>query len=386
MTLDVFISCGEVSGDLVAAELLRPLHEVIASQSWAGVIGNELQALGVKPLRGLDGLQVMGFTAVLKAFNRLKKHMYWIESTILESNPQVVLLVDYPGFHLKLAKRLREKGYKGKIIQYVCPSVWAWKKHRLQILKTYFDEVWGILPFESEHLKETKINYLYTGNPSYRLSERDLITFGHQKKDCLGIFPGSRPQEIHSHLPLILKACEAYEKKYPGQKWQLSLATEESSKLVQTYLNTTSLKITLINPEERFEKMYQMKAAVAVSGTVCLELALHNVPTITIYACGFINYFIAKYLFRIKLKYFTLPNLILKKAIFTELIDAKIDSDTICKAIEKQLEPLNLNRIQEAIGELKTKLATSEQVTHIPLEHLLSWVQKSAKSHQGENI
>lgn len=386
MTLDVFISCGEVSGDLVAAELLRPLQQVIATQSWAGVIGNELQALGVKSLRGLDGLQVMGFTAVLKALKRLKKHMQWIESTILESSPQVVLLVDYPGFHLKLAKGLREKGYKGKIIQYVCPSVWAWKKHRLKTLRTYFDEVWGILPFESDYLKEAGLNYFYTGNPSYRLSKRHLITFGHHQRDCLGIFPGSRPQEIHAHLPLILKACEAYEKKHPGQKWQLSLATEESSKLIEGYLKTTSLKISLIKPEERFEKMHQMKAALAVSGTVCLELALHNVPTVTVYACGFINYFIAKYLFKIKLKYFTLPNLILKKPIFTELINAKLDSSNVCKELEKQLEPLNLNRIQEAIEELKSQLATSEQVTPTALEHLLCWIQKSSTLHQGENI
>lgn len=388
--LDVFISCGESSGDVIAADFLSPLQNVIQKQNWAGVIGSELHALGVKPLRGLEGLQVMGFTAVLRALPLIKAHMKWTLAHILELNPKVVLLVDYPGFHLSLAKRLRKQGFSGKIIQYVCPSVWAWKKYRIKTLQAYMDEVWGILPFEAQALESSGIQYIYTGNPSYRLAQRHRLELGEHKRECIGLFPGSRPQEIRTHLPLLIETAEAYERKYPGQKWLLSIASEEALRWIQPLIASSCLPLTLIKPEDRWIGMQRMKVALAVSGTVCLELALHRVPTLAIYACGAVNYFLAKYIFRLKLSYFTLPNLILNRLAFPEIIGATIHSLNLLKELELMFDPLKMSQIQQAICELEAKLAYNPQTGACALEHLLDWTKSShacnSSSHQGGSL
>lgn len=376
--LDVFISCGESSGDMAAANLLKPLQKTIQAQNWAGVIGPDLKALGVVPLKGFEGLQVMGFTAVLRAFNQIKNHMHWVESTILNRNPKVVLLVDYPGFHLRLAKRLRKKGFQGKIIQYICPSVWAWKRNRLKTLKACYDEIWGILPFEKKILISNNIKYLYTGNPSFKLAQQHLIHFGPNQRDGLGLFPGSRPQEIRSHLPQILKAAEAYEKKYPGQKWFLCVASKEARYWIDRILASSPLQVTLVAASERWQVMTSIKAAIAVSGTVCLELALHHVPTVAVYACGLINYVLAKYLFRIKLSYFTLPNLILERAAFREIIGASLKAESILDAIEELSDSLHESKLQQAISELEGKLMSDPKVDSLALDRLLQWTQTSS--------
>jgi lipid-A-disaccharide synthase len=378
--LDVFISCGESSGDVVAADLLRPLQIVIAKTRWAGVIGHELELLGIRPLRSLEGLQVMGFTAVLKSFPLLKQHTDWMLSRILALTPKVVLLVDYPGFHLRLAKKLREKGFEGKIIQYVCPSVWAWKKQRIKSLANYFDEVWGILPFESQALKESGVRYFYTGNPAYRLAACHRLEFGQLTRETIGLFPGSRPQEIRSHLPLMIEAAEAYERKYPGQEWLLSVASDEALRWIEPLIQASALHFTLIKPEERWQQMHRMKAAIAVSGTVCLELVLHRVPTVALYACGYINYMLAKYLFRLKLHYFTLPNLILNRGAFPELIAASLSPSSVLKELEHLFDPLKMSQLQQAISELEAKLCPKSSANETVLEHLLKWTDSPSSA------
>ena len=198
---DLFISAGELSGDLHGAKLVEELLKAHPKLKIAAVAGPKMRAMKIKPYFRMETLSVMGFVDVFFSLHKIIKQFYAVRRKILELQPKAVLLIDYPGFHLRLAESLKKKGYQGKIIHYICPTVWAWGKKRIFQMAKNLDLLLTIFPFEPQYFSKTNLPVRYVGHPLISQMQPTIL----ERKKILALFPGSREAQIEKNLPLQLK-------------------------------------------------------------------------------------------------------------------------------------------------------------------------------------
>ncbi len=335
-----FISVGEASGDLHAAPLIRELRLRDSHADISGVAGPMMRAEGINEFLPMEQLQVMGFVDVIKAFPRIYRIFQQVKKEILHTNPDIVILVDYPGFHLKLAEKLRKGGFSGKIIQYISPTVWAHGKNRIEILENYYDQLLCILPFEPKFFNPKKLDVSYVGHPlveriagyPYRENWKEICGVV-SKEPILALFPGSRPSEIQTHLPIMLEAAKEW-------KGQVVISGEGEGQIPREFT---------------YELMRDCDAAIAKSGTVTLELALHETPTVVIYQTSLLNRWIAKHILKLEhMTYFCIVNILAQKEVFPELIREPFSAQDVAN----KLSSLNKKEIIKECKALKTVLGT----------------------------
>jgi lipid-A-disaccharide synthase len=358
-----FIFTGEKSGEQHAANLLKALLKKNPCIEVGGVFSKNIRDLGFKPLIDMTEFQVMGFTNVLKALPRLIRHFNTIVEHILKSNYDIVILVDYPDFNLRLAGKLRKKGYRGKIIKYISPSVWAWKKERIYKMKTSLDLVLCILPFEPKYFAGSGLSAIYVGNPTLESIQNYPFDADWkrklsipEKKPILAIFPGSRNQEIKKNLPIQLQAAKLLKKEFPEL---IICVSGVSSPYYQ------------VPYEYTYELMKDAALSFAKCGTSILELALLQTPTVVNYQLSKLNFFIAKYFFNLhKIPFFSLPNILLKKECFPELIYYNFNSqNTYEKGKELLSSPKNEQTLRDCLF-VKEALETSKPCSEFCAETL----------------
>jgi lipid-A-disaccharide synthase len=363
--MNCFIFTGEKSGDQHGANLIAALEKKIPNLNVTGVFGDDIKNLGHTPIIDMEEFQVMGFSSVIKALPRLKKHFDTIINNILSLKPDFVILVDYPGFNLRLAKKLRKKNYSGKIIHYICPSVWAWKKERITSMAKTLDLLLCILPFEPKYFAYTNLEAIYVGNPTLESIENHTFRTDWkrrlgipEKRPLLALFPGSRKEEIKRNLPLQLEAARLLKKDFPELLVCVSGADSEFYNIPYEYT---------------YELMKDAALSFAKCGTVILELALLKTPTVVTYQISHINYLIAKHLFNLhKLPFFSLPNILLKKEVFPELIYYNFTAkNTYEKGKELLSSPRNENCLRDCMF-VKEALETSRSCSEVGAEVILS--------------
>jgi lipid-A-disaccharide synthase len=309
---DIFIIAGEPSGDLHGSSLIQTLLNQKKDLIIGAVSGPKMRQHKIKTYFQSESLEVMGFTDVFFALPRILKLFFSLRKKILELNPKAVVTIDYPGFNLALCKSLRNSGYKGKLIHYICPSIWAWKKHRINKMEKCLDLLLTILPFETDLFLNSSLKACYVGHPlveartQFNPSKNFRECFGFTKEEkILAIFPGSRKQEISKNLPLMLKAAEQLRRKDPKLRIAISKGHPNSPGTIPSSFT--------------YDLMNNAHVAIAKSGTITLELALFQVPTIVVYAINKFDYWIAKSLLKIKTNFISLPNIILNQQLFPEL-------------------------------------------------------------------
>lgn len=346
---DLFISAAEPSGDLHGAEILKSLYPFALNIH--GIAGPKMRKLGMKVHFNAEEFNVMGFYDVVISLPKLIKLYREVKKTILSLNPKIVVLIDYPGFHLRLAKGLKKAGYKGQIVQYVCPSVWAWKSSRIDTMEKHLDLLLTLFPFEPSYFENTSLKTYFVGHPlSKSISTKEL----YRKKDphLVAIFPGSRKKEIVRNLPKQLRACYALKKLNPSLQFIISAADPIFIPLIKR-LNRYAFEV--YPPERCYMLMQKASYAIATSGTVTLELALHGVQSIVTYGLSRIDQFIATHIFNINLPYYCIVNIILGKQIFPELIGSNFTPLLLLKAL-KNLIDQNPSEQKENFFELKNAL------------------------------
>ncbi|MEC7838518.1 MAG: lipid-A-disaccharide synthase [Chlamydiota bacterium] len=336
----IFIFAGEHSGDVHGAKLVQSLKELLPYSKIRGVSGPYMRAEGVDTFMEMEAFAVMGFTDVALALPKIFSNFKKIRNNILQTNPDMVILIDYQEFSLRLAKSLRKKGYTGKLVQYISPSVWAWRKGRADTIAENFDLLLTIYPFESQYYNTSKLSVKYIGNPIKDRVEKYCYDNDWRRKldipnkPFIALFPGSRKSEIYHNLPLQLKAAEKL-KKHVGY-FAISCASKESKKHIQQELRNSSLVLGedafLIPREYSYEVMRDSKMAIAKSGTVTLELALHKKPTIVTYDISKTHKFICKNILRINLPFYCIVNILANKEVFPEFVDAGINPNAIVTA------------------------------------------------------
>ena len=347
-----YIIAGEASGDLHASNLMKSLKVLDASASFRCWGGDLMQKQGAENVKHYRDLAFMGFTEVLMNIRTIFKNIDFCKKDILENKPDVLILVDYPGFNLRIAEFAKANNIK--VFYYISPQIWAWKQSRVHKIKKIVDKMFVILPFEKEFYNRFDYNVDFVGHPlldaveNYSKESNDIgVAFD---KPIIAVLPGSRKQEISALLPLML----SMRKYYPTHQFVVAGAPSQSPEYYQTFFPDTDVKIV-------FGKTYQLlqksEAAIVASGTATLETALFGVPEVVCYVAGRISYVIAKQL--IKVKYISLVNLIMDKEIVRELIQDDLNEQNLKLELDKLLRPETRNKLLSDYAELKTKLGGS---------------------------
>jgi lipid-A-disaccharide synthase len=340
------VVAGEPSGDQHAAALVAAMQRRSPQATFSGVAGSHLRAQGVEQLLPAEQLAVMGFSDVLRALPRLVSAFKLVRNAILKKQPTAVILVDYPGFNLRLARSLRRHGYKNPIIQYISPSVWAWGTNRKKIMEAHLDLLLTIYPFEKKHFANTKLSVAYVGNPVAQSVIQAPSTKTDWRSSCgipaevrlLGIFPGSRLAEVQRNLPLMLEASRPL-----SYALAISAANAACENAIITAVTAAGLKIghdVFCVPRYKFytELMADCRAALAKSGTVTLELALHHCPTVVLYQLTALNRMIARYVLRLNLPHYCIVNIIAEATVFPEFIAQPATPQSLRSALVSLLE------------------------------------------------
>ncbi len=325
MNKTIFIFAGEQSGDTIGGHLVQ----LLKSQSYncIGVGGSKMAQQGMEMIMSIDQFQIMGFFQVVKNLPKIIGQFYHLKKIIFERNPDFVLFIDYPGFSLKMAKALKRSKFKGKIIQYVCPSIWAWKKGRKKILERYFDLLFTLFPFEKALFNNSPLKAVWCG---HLLANQEIKPI---RKKYLMLFPGSRMSVIEQNLPLQLKAAKLIQKDL-DLPIAISCARADLLGLIQK-LNHDNFQIFNDGSEKE-----QALAAIATCGTITLELALLQIPTVVTYQLKKIDAWIARTIFKLNLPFYCIVNILLNREVLPEFVQTVIDPNSIAQSLKKCL---NLN-------------------------------------------
>jgi lipid-A-disaccharide synthase len=314
--VDLFLLAGEPSGDLQGAALIQELLALQPDLQIAAVAGPRMRKFPIHCIEPMENLAVMGFIDVFKALPKIASLFFSLRKKILGMQPKAFVGIDYPGFNLRMHQTLRKSRFSGRQIHYICPTVWAWGKRRIPKMAKTLDLLLTILPFEPECFKETSLQVKYVGHPlvepisNFRPDPTFRKRFGFQTKDkILALFPGSRKVEIERNLPLMLKTAHAI------KDVDLCLVLSQN-----------------LPPEDQYDLMHNAHLAIAKSGTVVLELALHKTPTVVQYAIKPLDVFLATKIFQIKLPYYSIANLIVQKEVFPELFGPNLSEKALLQS------------------------------------------------------
>jgi lipid-A-disaccharide synthase len=328
--LKIYIIAGEASGDLHGANLIKQLkveNNQLEIRAWGGDL---MEAEGAQLVKHYRDLAFMGFIEVIQNLKTIVNNLNFCKQDIIAFNPDLVILIDYPGFNMRISKFLKEN--KIKNFYYISPQIWAWKQGRVHQIKKTVDAMFVILPFEKDFYKKFNYEVTYVGHPlldaieNFQSQESNaLIT--DSDKPILAILPGSRKQEISAMLPIMLKAA----KKITNHQVIIAGAPSQEESFYKPFLKNNE-KIVF---GQTYQILNQANVALVTSGTATLETALFEVPQVVCYKGSLISYFIAKAL--IKVKYISLVNLIADKPLVKELIQ----KDLTVNNIVKELIPLS---------------------------------------------
>lgn len=329
---EIFISAGEPSGDFHAANLVRQIRLKRPDVMISGVAGSLMRLEAVETVFDAENLAVMGITDVLAHAHVIFEAFSKVSTYLEEKRPGLIILVDYPGFNLRVAKKAHELGIP--VFYYISPKVWAWGTGRVNKIRKYVDHMGLILPFEEEFYKKNGIRATFVGNPLI-----DAFPEPIQKKDSLkgkrviGLLPGSRKGEISRHLPVMLDAAIMIIREMPDAEFIISLKDVSYCENIKGYhLLSDSIKIESGEVSRIFEKCDIM---VAASGTVTLEAAIAGVPTIIMYIMSDLSFGIAKAL--VKVKFAGLANLVAGREVSPELLQDDASPGKIASMVIKLL-------------------------------------------------
>jgi lipid-A-disaccharide synthase len=377
--MQYYIIAGEASGDLHGSNLIKELHKLDTSASIRCWGGDKMEAAGATLVKHYRDLAFMGFVEVLKNLRTIFRNIDLCKKDILANKPDVLILIDYPGFNLRIAKWAKQQGLK--IIYYISPQVWAWKENRVKGIKASVDKMLVILPFEKEFYKKWNYEVEYVGHPLVEVVDSWLLTAGHSKMqtttnqqlttNIIALLPGSRQQEILKKLPIMLEVA----KHFPAYHFVVAKAPGLDENFYNELLSPYSNVSSVVN--KTYELLSQSKAALVTSGTATLETALFAVPEVVCYKGNTISYKIAKLL--IKIKYISLVNLIMDKEVVKELIQNDLTTENLKASLSELLTDKNKQQVLAAdYAALKTLLSRGGHASANAAKSIYNFLTASA--------
>jgi len=366
---DLFLFAGEPSGDLHGAALIRALLQQNPSLSICGVGGEKMRAAGMHILLPMDRFQVMGFFAVFRVLPSLIRSFFSLANTLLSLQPKGVLFIDYPGFSLRMERYLKRKGYQGKIMHYICPSVWAWGKKRVFSMEQTLDLLISIFPFEKQ-LFSSHFPVRYVGHPLVEQMQCYPYSDSFCEETIISVFPGSRTREITMNFPMQLAVLLDCLRKYNTYIGVISIARNDLRPLLEAEVHKQvppemRQRIRWSMQNEGYDLMRKTHVALATSGTVTLELALHKVPTVVSYAVSRIDLFLALRVFRIVLPFYCIVNILLQKEVYPECFGPYAKKECLADALDRMLSSAEYRHnvialCEQVINQLGTSHASEQ--------------------------
>ena len=350
-----YIIAGEASGDLHASNLMKSILKKDSSAEfrfWGGDLMTRVT--GIQPVKHYRELAFMGFLEVAKNLKTILGNIRLCKEDIRNFQPDVLILVDYPGFNLRIAEFAKKLGIK--VVYYISPQLWAWKEGRVEIIKKFVDEMLVILPFEKDFYSKHGVDAHFVGHPLLDaisdLPEMNVEKFkqenGLNEKEIIALLPGSREQEVSKMLEIMLSVRPKFE----DYQFVIAGAPSLPKSFYEQYVDENVHFVS----NKTYDLLRCSKAALVTSGTATLETALLNVPEVVCYRGSRISYEIGKRLIK-NIKYISLVNLIMDREIVTELIQNELNTKNLVEELgmilegDKRLQILdNYSKLREKLG------------------------------------
>ena len=371
--LKIYFVLGEESGDALGADLLPALQKRAEVEKRSvdviGLAGTKLQSLGVKSLFDIEEIAVMGFAAVAGRLPKIIKRVHETVADIIAREPDMVVLIDSPDFTHAVAKRVRKKRPNLPVVNYVCPSVWAWRQGRAKSMRSYIDHVLAILPFEPKALADLGgPPATYIGHPLARhianLSKRSATES--VERPVLLVLPGSRASELKKMLPAFGETLEILRGRGCDFDPVMPAVPRLKERLVAETANW-KVKPTIVDSVDNDKTFSTAKAALATSGTVALQLSLHKVPMVSAYK---LDTMARPFGWLIKSWSTLLPNLIVDRVLVPEEVNESVMPERLARRLQRLLSDTPERRMQvagfgELIKAMKTKQPPSDLAADI---------------------
>lgn len=362
-----YLVAGEASGDLHGANLMKALKQEDAAADFRYFGGDKMQAEGGELVKHYADMAFMGFTEVIMNLRTIFKNLKACKTDLLAYQPDVLILIDFPGFNLKIAEFAKSKGIK--VCYYISPKVWAWNQKRVLKIKRIVNHMFCILPFEVAFYKEWGMKVDYVGNPLLdeisQFLPNKTFKAEHQlsEKPIIALLPGSRKQEIERLLPVMLSVVADFKE----CQFVIAAAPTFNAAYYQQFIGFKDVKLVF---NQTYDLLTNAEAAIVASGTATLETALFKVPQVVVYKGGTISIAIARLL--VKIRFISLVNLIVDRKIVTELIQEDCTREKV--AAELNLITKGEGRQQmlsdyEDLHQLMGKSGASEKTAKLIIEY-----------------
>ena len=350
----ILLLAGETSGDTLGANLVLQLKKNKLPIEFMGMCGSQMRAAGVTQLINADEHGIVGISAIFGKLKELYCAFKTLKKYIKKTKPALVVLIDNPGFNLRMAKYAKQQGCK--VLFYVSPQIWAWRYHRIKTIKKYVDHMAVLFPFEEKLYRTEKVSCSYVGHPLARKAYSDLSVTDARKKfglnpnqQTIGLLPGSRHQEIEYILPTLIESTEVLLQQQPDLQFILlkanNLSLEKITQQLPKHITLTDHSI--------YDMIRACDVIIATSGTVTFEVALMQVPMVILYKTSKLTYWIGKRLVRIP--YIGLCNVVAEKPMVKEFIQ---DAATTQAIANETLALLNdVTYRQQVLEDLQTMRA-----------------------------
>lgn len=352
-----YIIAGEASGDLHGSNLMKTLQQEDAQATFRFWGGDRMQAVGGELVKHYRDLAFMGFVEVAKNIRTILKNFDICKSDVINFNPDVLILIDYPGFNLRIAKWAKQKGIR--VFYYISPQIWAWNTRRVHAIKKNVERMFVILPFEKSFYQKYDWEVDFVGHPlldvinhlepSEDFSNKNNLT----DKKIIALLPGSRKQEIAKMLGVMLSAVSDF----PDYQFVIAGAPSIPISFYENTLQNFDNHRVRVVTGQTHDLLQNSHAALVTSGTATLETALFNVPQVVCYKGGTINYQIAKRL--IQVEYISLVNLIVEYEIVKELIQKELNANNLKIELKKILSGVSRQKVLDGYLLLKDQLGNS---------------------------
>jgi lipid-A-disaccharide synthase len=370
----VLIVAGESSGDLYGAQLVESMASLAPQVQFYGIGGIEMERRGVNLLFSSSELAVVGLTEVLEKIGHIWRAWKALKRFIVDQRPHLAVLIDYPGFNLRLARFLKDNAVP--VLYYVSPQVWAWHSGRIKKISKWVDKMAVILPFEVSIYQQAGVDVEFVGHPLIDILDADLSRDEARRQlrvppDALliGLLPGSREREVRALLPPLVGAAKILSREFPSCRFMLPLASTVRKDLAQGCIAGSHLSLEMVEGRT-FVVMKAADLLLVVSGTATLEGAIAGVPMVIIYRLSSVSYLIGRLL--VKVKCIGLANIVVGRKVVPELIQGKVTPQRIAHEAEKILrDPATREHIQAEFKLVKEKLGergVSDRVARIALQ------------------
>ncbi len=373
----IFILTGEPSGDKLASTVISKLKLKNSEIEYLSVGGSHLKNLGINTIFDLKEITYLGFTSVLFNIFKIRAKINKTVDEILKFNPDILFSVDSPDFTLRVAERVKKINQNIKIIHYVAPQVWVWRKNRVKKIKNFVDHMILLFNFEKKYFDEENINNTFVGHPLIENSQNTETIIENilpKGRKIISLFPGSRKSETNVLLPILIDFIKLMNKRYKDYFFYFH-ATEENKNFILEKVKQSNIDNLDVASEESIKSKILSNSVFAVSksGTVSLQICNFNIPSIIIYKLSFINFMIFKML--VNVKFANIINIINDREVIPELLQSECNASEIYKSViyflkNPELIRKQLNDCSKTLDGIRSKTSSADEASSVLLKYL----------------